>query len=578
MNLDFTKASGHLNKVTPGKLFDQTKSSNDDMYDLVFWYKQGTDIPSPSLIVTRNEYSKSKSAPKGFDVLHVDFRPCDKNCTELYGNFTRNESSIQGTWQYRFFSNMSITLHHETNSRDSGKITFEEITVWNSTLHKHVSIKHLISAWNFENCESGNCPESCPQNLEQGPSPYPYIRDTVDGICKSLHPNALPPVRKYGGKCGCTSTCFTPEVGEPDSFWPWSNESEYNQFRRRGDEEVDDDDIDDKKCKKERPRQNFEPRFICPEDMGKSLPCPLQGAFAHHLFFIPKAKLIFCGIPKVGITEWIKFFRYTIGAKDYLSVPHYKKDRTNFFLKSLDPLQAQALLNDPSWTKAVFLRNPLDRLLSAYFDKIVGQGYTQKAFKIGRLEDKSNRPTLTFQEFVDRVTNTTIPVDCSDPNGLKGCTDPHWRPQTMMCGLDYMLPWIDFIGNFDHIAEHTKLLLEKVGIWEDFGSTFDDGIGREGRTNKCWVSPLKRHANETIPGFNQRGPSKNGEKVHATDSKSKFEQYYTPELIEKVRQAYHLDFAVWDEISKETLSTNQVLSGRDIPIVQQQCSKSSVVP
>jgi hypothetical protein len=35
------------------------------------------------------------------------------------------------------------------------------------------------------------------------------------------------------------------------------------------------------------------------------------------LYLYPSGKLAFCGIPKAGITHWLHFLRFTIGAKDY---------------------------------------------------------------------------------------------------------------------------------------------------------------------------------------------------------------------------------------------------------------------
>ncbi len=38
----------------------------------------------------------------------------------------------------------------------------------------------------------------------------------------------------------------------------------------------------------------------------------------------------FCGIPKVGITQWIQFLRFTFGAKDYQASPYSKPDQRLF--------------------------------------------------------------------------------------------------------------------------------------------------------------------------------------------------------------------------------------------------------
>jgi hypothetical protein len=82
---------------------------------------------------------------------------------------------------------------------------------------------------------------------------------------------------------------------------------------------------------------------------------------------------------------------------------------------------------------------------------------------------------LSFSEFVELVTTSSetsrsrssTGVVGDDPSGLGAHTEAHWRPQSMMCGMDYLLPHVDFIGSFEHIAQHTRLLLEKVGLWEE---------------------------------------------------------------------------------------------------------------
>jgi hypothetical protein len=257
-----------------------------------------------------------------------------------------------------------------------------------------------------------------------------------------------------------------------------------------------------------------------------------------------------------------------------MALPHFKADRAGFLLGNVEISRAREMLNDPSWTKAVFFRNPLERLVSAYQDKILRKSYTQKVFNIGAMTDE-NRTVLSFSEFVDKVTTSSdtrsIIDSCTYPTGLSACTDPHWKPQLMTCGLDYLLPKFDFVGNFDYVAEHTKALLEKVGVWETWGQRFDDDV--DANTYLCRVPPPIRRSNDTIHGFNQRGSSVTGPYIHRTESRDKLDEFYTPDLIDKVRKAYALDFLVWDEISKKSVS--EVSHGKELRAVQEYCSAKS---
>jgi hypothetical protein len=459
------------------------------------------------------------------------------------------------------------------------------ITFWSQELQRHVPVPHYRpSTTQLLSCsrklKHQPCPQPCPQNYYH--LEHSFFFDPLDDLCKASHPNAIPPLRKHAGRCNCDNTCYTPQVNTLHSTYPWKDAAERDYYAPHWNNTQRRNQIKQyyRVSRNQRVNaakfQSYQPRFSCPSTSATSPPIPraITGDYLHHLFFIPQAKLIFCGIPKVGVSEWVKFFRHVMGAKDYLSLPHYKRDRTYFFVTSLEPSRAEQIINDPTWTKAVFIRNPLDRLLSAYMDKILGQAYTQKTFHIGNLSDPvETRPVLSFAEFVDKIANTSHSTNCTDPTGLRACTDPHWKPQLMTCGLDYLLPKFDFVGNFDHLSKHTKLLLERIGAWDKYGATFDDGRGIRQR-HICMVPIPERPVNYTTVGFNQRGPSITGNKLHATGSKSLVDQYYTPELIDKVRQAYALDFAVWDEISAKP--DHDVASGRDLKVVQEYCASKSV--
>jgi hypothetical protein len=49
-------------------------------------------------------------------------------------------------------------------------------------------------------------------------------------------------------------------------------------------------------------------------------------------------------------------------------------------------------------------------------------------------------------------------------------------------------------------------------------------------------------------------------------------EFYTPDLIEKVKRAYALDFSVWNEISNK--SVNEISHGKDLKVVREYCSGS----
>ena len=67
---------------------------------------------------------------------------------------------------------------------------------------------------------------------------------------------------------------------------------------------------------------------------------------------------------------WEQFLRFYIGAKDYPLNPHTKIDRRPLHFDKLDPDAQRRIWVDDEWTWAAFVRNPAERLLSGYLDKV----------------------------------------------------------------------------------------------------------------------------------------------------------------------------------------------------------------
>ena len=68
----------------------------------------------------------------------------------------------------------------------------------------------------------------------------------------------------------------------------------------------------------------------------------------------------------------------------------------------------------------------------------------------------------------------------SQEDGLHGRTNPHWRPQIYVNGLAKYLPFFNFVGSFEHLENHTRVLLDGLGVWEEFGAS---GWGKDGASS-----------------------------------------------------------------------------------------------
>ncbi|CAM9985372.1 unnamed protein product, partial [Choristocarpus tenellus] len=91
-------------------------------------------------------------------------------------------------------------------------------------------------------------------------------------------------------------------------------------------------------------------------------------------------------------------------------------------------------------------------------------------------------------------------------------------------GLDKFLPWFNFVGDFGNIEKHSRILLEKVGIWEEFGAS---GWGPNGTSSLFQRSTVQNHK---------------------TGSHDIQFLYYPPKLLEMTKVAYQMDYDMLDRL------------------------------
>lgn len=163
-----------------------------------------------------------------------------------------------------------------------------------------------------------------------------------------------------------------------------------------------------------------------------------------------KLKILYCYIPKASCTQWKTFIASLDGAEPKLSI----HDRKHFkFLHVYPRNDVDRMLK--TYFKFVFVREPLERLLSAYLDKFhSGQTYYPNLY--GRGIIKRYRPggnpehkNVTFDEFLNFVTNLG-----------KSYWDEHWQTYDKLChpcAIQY-----DFIGRFENLKEEASFVLSSI--------------------------------------------------------------------------------------------------------------------
>ena len=174
---------------------------------------------------------------------------------------------------------------------------------------------------------------------------------------------------------------------------------------------------------------------------------------------VRKYKLIFFTLPKVGATKWKQAFRRMESYMDWKKIggvnglPHNPKRNGLKYLYDYSLEEAEAMMTDPEWTKAIFVRSPKDRFLSVF---------TQMKHSVDDLDARCcpNNPGCSS------VVNNMVQFI-----GLtKMCYSTHWVPYSERIDKKW---WkhINFIGRLENAAVDSKRLLKLIGAWKSIGKT-----------------------------------------------------------------------------------------------------------
>ena len=223
---------------------------------------------------------------------------------------------------------------------------------------------------------------------------------------------------------------------------------------------------------------------------------------------VEKYNLIFFSVPKVACTTWKLAFRRMEGHKEWKletpppeEIPHNPQYNGLKYLSDYSIEEAQRMMTNPNYTKAIFVRDPKARVLSAFLDKGLGNNGRFVSSKCRTNSwSGSNR---TFSNFLDLIQD---------------CHDDHWRPQNDRMEAKYW-PFINFVGHFENMQEDSQRLLPRIGAWEAHGET---GWGKYGN-----LSIFEKSSNTN---------------KHSTGADDKQLQWYTPELERRVESYYAGDY------------------------------------
>ena len=241
-------------------------------------------------------------------------------------------------------------------------------------------------------------------------------------------------------------------------------------------------------------------------------------------------KTIFFPIAKVGSSQWDHFFARLEGNSDWCSVQIHKPEVNKFtYLRDYSLKEVDSMMKSKEWTKATFVRDPKERLLSAFLDKSITKA--KKFRKTHCVAKDYLHNGGNTKECIEKHTDFEYFVKEYVP---RQPDNNHWRPQCTFID-DQWWPYIDFIGDMRTASNDAKDYLQSihnkdgVSAWEKLGKT-------------GWTGENDCTTNGDLPFFGQATRKES----HTMHAESKLKMYYTPELelfVEKYYEKdYHNDF------------------------------------
>ena len=173
-------------------------------------------------------------------------------------------------------------------------------------------------------------------------------------------------------------------------------------------------------------------------------------------------KAVYCSIPKNACTL---FKTMMVKHSDLKNAYETSGENIHTFLsqrmKNVSALHLLNCLDSEEYFKFVIIRNPFDRIVSAYLDKFAKhkfpEPFVQEVISSVRrflCLEPSTEMSITFEQFVDYVAYTP-------DNKL----NDHWRPQTnFLASVRF-----DFVGQFEFMDASIEFLEQKfnIEIFED---------------------------------------------------------------------------------------------------------------
>ncbi|KAJ8333302.1 hypothetical protein SKAU_G00421980 [Synaphobranchus kaupii] len=182
---------------------------------------------------------------------------------------------------------------------------------------------------------------------------------------------------------------------------------------------------------------------------------PLQRkTLLQHILVNDEHHFLYCYVPKVACSNWKRVLKVLSGALESVHVKLKMDHKSDLlFLSDLKPEEISYRLKH--YFKFLFVRDPMERLLSAYRNKFGEIEAYQKKYGVEIVRRYRKNPgkatgdDVTFAEFVRYLLDEDVER-----------MNEHWMPVYNLCqpcAVSY-----DFIGSYERLQEDAQYVLERV--------------------------------------------------------------------------------------------------------------------
>uniref|UniRef100_H0XPH3 Carbohydrate sulfotransferase n=1 Tax=Otolemur garnettii TaxID=30611 RepID=H0XPH3_OTOGA len=179
------------------------------------------------------------------------------------------------------------------------------------------------------------------------------------------------------------------------------------------------------------------------------------------IFVEDRHRVLYCEVPKAGCSNWKRVLMVLAGLASSTADIQHNTVHYGSALRRLDTFDRQGILHRLStYTKMLFVREPFERLVSAFRDKFEHpNSYYHPVFGkaiLARYRVNASREALRtgsgvrFPEFVQYL------LDVHRPVGM----DIHWDHVSRLCSpclIDY-----DFVGKFESMEDDANFFLSLI--------------------------------------------------------------------------------------------------------------------